>query len=63
VWSKSKDKVLSILCESFTNRQLFKGKLIEAPLTTTEYDALCQQYALRFGAVGTVVPPLKVSQK
>ena len=49
VWSKSKDKVLSILCESFTNRQLFKGKLIEAPLSTTEYNALCQQYALRFG--------------
>jgi HD superfamily phosphohydrolase len=49
VWSKSKDKVLSILCESFTNRQLFKGKLIEAPLTTAEYNALCQQYALRFG--------------
>ena len=49
VWSHSQDKVLSVLCECFINRQLFKGRLIEAPLSTDEHAALCQQYMSRFG--------------
>ena len=47
VWTNSTDKVLSILCKCFTDRQLFKGKLLDAPLTTTEREALYQQYTER----------------
>ena len=49
VWSHSGDKVLSVLCEHFTNRKLFKSKLLEAPLTEAESAALREQYATRFG--------------
>ena len=49
VWSQSEDKVLSVLCEHFTNRKLFKSKLLEAPLAETERAALREQYATRFG--------------
>lgn len=49
VWMNSEDKVLSVLCECFANRQLFKGKLLEQHLTTSEHKELCQQYAQRFG--------------
>ena len=49
VWSQSEDKVLSVLCECFTNRQLFKSKLLEAPLTEAESAALREQYATHFG--------------
>lgn len=49
VWMNSKDKVLCTLCNCFTNRQLFKGKLLENPLTANEYDAQCQQYATHLG--------------
>ena len=49
VWSNSSDKVLSVLCDSFTNRQLFKGRLLESPLSLTEYESLREQYATRFG--------------
>ena len=49
VWSQSEDKVLSVLCECFTNRQLFKSKLLEVPLAKTERTALRKQYATRFG--------------
>ena len=49
VWVNSDDKVLRILCECFTNRNLFKGNLLELPLTTAEREELCQEYATRFG--------------
>ena len=49
VWASNDDKVLSILCTCFTNRQIFKGQLLESPLTTEERQDLCQQYATRFG--------------
>ena len=49
VWTNHEDKVLSILCECFTNRRLFKGKLIDEALTPEEHNALCQEYAARFG--------------
>lgn len=49
VWANSDDKVLSILCKAFTNRQLFKGEVIEQPLTAAKHEELCQEYATRFG--------------
>ena len=49
VWMNCEDKVLSQLCHCFTNRHLFKGKLLDNPLTSMEYNQLCQQYAERFG--------------
>lgn len=49
VWMNNEDKVLRILCECFTNRQLFKGKLLDEPLHADENDALLEQYSARFG--------------
>ena len=49
VWMNCEDKVLSQLCQCFTNRQLFKGKLLDAPLSTEQCEELRQQYAQRFG--------------
>lgn len=48
VWMNSEDKVLSELARCFTNRLLFKGKLLDAPMTATEHEALREQYAKRF---------------
>ena len=49
VWANSGDKVLNVLCDAFTNRQLFKRKLLESSLTEREYEALCNEYVARFG--------------
>ena len=49
VWTNSGDKVLSVLCECFTNRQLFKGKLLESSLTKEEQETLRNEYVARFG--------------
>lgn len=49
VWINSGDKVLSVLSNCFTNRQLFKSKLLERALTIVEHKALREEYALRFG--------------
>lgn len=49
VWVNSDDKVLSLLCDCFTNRQLFKGQLLDQPLTDAERLYLCEQYSARFG--------------
>ncbi len=49
VWASSGDKVLSVLCDAFTNRQLFKGKLLKSSLTEKEYEALRHEYVARFG--------------
>lgn len=48
VWMQCDDKVLRILCQHFTNRQLFKGQRIEQPLTTEEYEKLCSHYASKY---------------
>ena len=48
-WISSEDKVLSALSRSFINRQLFRGELIEAPLTETEKQALNKHYAESLG--------------
>ena len=49
VWVNSGDKVLSVLCECFANRQLFKGQLLESSLTEEECEALRNEYVARFG--------------
>lgn len=49
IWMQHEDKVLAHLSHCFTNRQLFKGKRIDNPLTNDEYQALCQKYASYFG--------------
>ena len=49
VWIGCEDKVLSELCQCFTNRRLFKGKLLDQPLSQELVEALSEQYAERFG--------------
>ena len=49
VWIGCEDKVLSELCQCFTNRRLFKGKLLDQPLSKEQVEALSEQYAERFG--------------
>ena len=48
-WQAHPDTTLRTLAEAFTNRRLFKGRLLNAPLTTQERNDLAQQYATRFG--------------
>ena len=48
-WISSEDKVLSKLSESFINRSLFRGELIDAPLTDAEKNALNASYAQALG--------------
>ena len=49
VWIGCEDKVLSELCQCFTNRRLFKGKLLDQPLSQEQVEVLSDQYAERFG--------------
>ena len=48
-WISSEDKVLSLLSESFINRSLFRGELIEAPLTDAQKNELNAYYAKALG--------------
>lgn len=48
-WISSEDKVLSKLSESFINRSLFRGELLDAPLTEEQKAALNKQYAEALG--------------
>jgi len=48
-WIGGGDKVLSALSESFINRQLFRGELLEAPLTDAQKAALNKEYAQALG--------------
>ena len=48
-WISSDDKVLSALSESFINRRLFRGELLEAPLTDAQKAELNKQFAVRLG--------------
>ena len=48
-WISSGDKVLSALSESFINRQLFRGELLDAPLTDEQKEALNRHYAATLG--------------
>jgi HD superfamily phosphohydrolase len=49
VWIGCEDKVLSSLCQCFTNRTLFKGKLLNQPLSAEQIDELSNLYAERLG--------------
>ena len=44
-WIAGGDKVLSALCRSFIDRQLFRGELLDAPLTDAQKAALNKEYA------------------
>ena len=48
-WISGEDKVLSALSESFINRRLFRGELLNAPLTETQKAELNQHYAQALG--------------
>lgn len=48
-WQAQSDTTLRLLAEAFVNRRLFKGRLLEQPLTAEERNSLLQQYAQKFG--------------
>ena len=48
-WISSDDKVLSVLSERFINRQLFRGELLDKPLTETQKEELNRHYAQIIG--------------
>ena len=48
-WISSDDKVLSALSRSFVHRQLFRGELLDAPLTEAQKQALNTESAERLG--------------
>ena len=48
-WISSEDKVLSELSKSFIDRQLFRGELLDAPLTDAQKQALHKEVAARLG--------------
>ena len=48
-WISCDDKVLSALSESFVNRRLFRGELLEKPLTETQKAELNKEYAALLG--------------
>ena len=48
-WISSSDKVLSALSKAFINRQLFRGELIDQPLTDEQKKALNEEFAAALG--------------
>ena len=48
-WIDSDDKVLGLLCRDFSNRKLFKTKLLEQPLSTDEIEELKNKYSSDLG--------------
>ena len=48
-WIGGEDKVLSALSKSFINRQLFRGELLQQPLTDAQKQALNKEYAAALG--------------
>lgn len=44
-WMSHEDRVLRLLSEAFTNRRLFKGRLLTEPLSDEERQALDRHYA------------------
>ena len=49
VWQEHEDIILSILCKSFTNRNLFKIKIQEEPFSAETHEEYVQQYIRHFG--------------
>ena len=52
-WISSEDKVLSMLSKSFINRRLFRGELIDAPLTEAQKKAMNAEFAATYGVSET----------
>ncbi len=48
-WIASGDRVLGVLSRSFINRQLFRGELLDEPLTDAQKAELNKQYASALG--------------
>lgn len=48
-WTQSDDKVLRLLSEAFTNRRIFRGRLLDAPLTDEEREQQREYYAHKLG--------------
>ena len=48
-WVSSNDAVLSALSRAFINRRLFRGELLQAPLTDLQKQALNSEYAAALG--------------
>lgn len=48
-WISSDDKVLSLLSEAFTHRRLFRGRLMDAPLSDEEIQQQREYYAHKLG--------------
>ena len=46
-WMSGPDRVLQLLCEAFTNRQLFRGRLLTEPLSEQERQMLSDHFAER----------------
>lgn len=49
VWAESDDIVLSTLSAAYSNRRIFKSRVLETPLTDSERAELRRQYAERLG--------------
>lgn len=49
VWMNHPDKVLSLLATSFTNRSLFRGRLLESPMSEDEYQTMRVYYSQVLG--------------
>lgn len=49
VWASAPDKILSSLCRAFTDRLLFKVKVLAEPLPEEEQVALQERYMRHFG--------------
>lgn len=48
-WQTHPDTTLRLLAEAFVNRRLFKGRLLQQPLTAAERNELKARYTERFG--------------
>ncbi len=49
VWEQSDDVILSTLSRAYTNRQLFKSRELQQPLSDEERMRLRKEYAIHFG--------------
>lgn len=49
VWEDNDDFVLSELCKAFSNRKLFKVRVLEGPLSDDELESTAAAYARHFG--------------
>ena len=48
-WMSCDDRILSLLSDAFTNRRLYRGRLLTEPLTEEDKKSLNRHYASTFG--------------